>query len=353
MWIDRRQLLVAGIAGVCANSACSQTGGATYRVHRLAGNPIIRPGMDARMGENIQGPSLVRVPDWVTNRLGRYYLYFADHKGDYIRLAFADHIEGPWTIHAPGALQIAQSGFPTVPPRAPANADASRRQLPGFAPAGTIGIPSSLDDATLPHIASPDVHVDHSRKRFVMYFHGLQEFGVQVSRAAISEDGVVWRGLPPILGNPYMRVFEYDGYFYAIAMPGVVSRARDPLGPFETGPTLFEPTQRHTAVLRVGDLLHVFWTRVGDAPEQIYASRIKLTGDWNAWRATESDVVLAPAEVWEGAGLPVAASYRSGIYAAVNQVRDPAIFEEDGHIWLLYAVQGERGLAIAELKVAN
>ncbi|MEZ5903689.1 MAG: hypothetical protein R3C69_00710 [Geminicoccaceae bacterium] len=42
------------------------------RVVRLPGNPIIRPHMDGRMGDNINGPSLIRVPDWV-GALGRYY----------------------------------------------------------------------------------------------------------------------------------------------------------------------------------------------------------------------------------------------------------------------------------------
>ena len=33
----------------------------------------------------------------------------------------------------------------------------------------------------------------------------------------------------------------------------------------------------------------------------------------------------------------------------VNQLRDPAIFEEDGRVYLLYAVAGERGIALAEV----
>ncbi|MBI3972242.1 MAG: hypothetical protein HY332_13225, partial [Chloroflexi bacterium] len=59
-------------------------------VHRFPTNPIIRPHMDGRMGDNINGPSLIRVPDWVDDPLGRYYLYFAHHRGTYIRLAYAD-----------------------------------------------------------------------------------------------------------------------------------------------------------------------------------------------------------------------------------------------------------------------
>jgi len=30
---------------------------------------------------------MIRAPEWIEGRLGDYYLYFADHKGRYIRLA--------------------------------------------------------------------------------------------------------------------------------------------------------------------------------------------------------------------------------------------------------------------------
>ena len=59
-------------------------------VERLCDGPIVSPETHPSIGDNIQGPSLIRVPGWVDNPLGRYYLYFADHKGSYIRLAFAD-----------------------------------------------------------------------------------------------------------------------------------------------------------------------------------------------------------------------------------------------------------------------
>ena len=76
---------------------------------RFPQNPIIRPHMDDRMGENINGPSLIRVPDWIEAPLGNYYLYFAHHQGAYIRLAYADRLEGPWTTYAPGTLQLEQT----------------------------------------------------------------------------------------------------------------------------------------------------------------------------------------------------------------------------------------------------
>src|ERR1700761_2182476 len=76
---------------------------------RLAQNPIVRPGMDAGMGANINGPSLIRVPDWVAAPLGRYYLYFAHHSGQYIRMAYAEELTGPWTVFGEGTLQLSET----------------------------------------------------------------------------------------------------------------------------------------------------------------------------------------------------------------------------------------------------
>ena len=61
---------------------------------RLLNHPIITPKTHPSIGRNIQGPSLIQVPDWVVNPLGSYYLYFADHKGSYIRLAYANELTG-------------------------------------------------------------------------------------------------------------------------------------------------------------------------------------------------------------------------------------------------------------------
>ncbi len=65
------------------------------RATRCTNNPIIHPGLCSSIGTNINGPSLIRVPDWIEQPLGKYYFYFADHQGKFIRLAYADDIEGP------------------------------------------------------------------------------------------------------------------------------------------------------------------------------------------------------------------------------------------------------------------
>jgi hypothetical protein len=324
-----------------------------FSIRRLPDNPIIRPHMSGRIGANIQGPSLIRVPDWVRAPLGRYYLYFADHKGDHIRLAFADALEGPWRIHDPGALRLEQSLFPIVPPARPTSS-APPPSRPGLAPPGTPDIPSQEEDATAPHIASPDVHVDDVNCQIVMYYHGLASYREQRTRVATSPDGLAFTPQAPLLGPSYFRVFAHRGTTYALAMPGVLYRAADGLGGFERGPDLFDdPCQRHTAVLLRGDTLWVFWTRVGDAPESILVSRIQLSGDWRSWHAGEPAVLLRPETEWEGAVLPAEPSWRGAINRPVNQLRDPAVFEENGRCWLLYAVAGESGIALAELAEAG
>lgn len=318
------------------------------QITRLLNRPIIGPDLHTSLGVNIQGPSLIHVPDWVANRLGRYYLYFADHKGSYIRLAYADDITGPWRVHVPGALHLDDSLFPASQLAAsPAQIAAIEKNMRC---AGKVISHDVLTDATAAHIASPDVHVDHAERRIVMFFHGLYDVGEQASRVALSADGIAFTARPELVGRTYMRVFAHRGATYALAMPGVISRSAGGLSDFVEGPVLFNPHMRHAAVLKRGDMLHVFWTQVGDAPESILHSEIDLSGDWLGWREGPSQRVLHPEHAWEGADAPVQASIRSTAYGHVNQLRDPAVFEEDGRVFLLYAVAGESGIALAEIE---
>jgi len=87
---------------------------------------------------------------------------------------------------------------------------------------------------------------------------------------------------------------------------------------------------RHSALLKRGDLLYVFWSRVGDTPAHILLSKVDITGNWSTRSASEPVSVLFPEELWEGADRPSAPSVRDTINVRVNQLRDPAILEEDG-----------------------
>ena len=329
-----------------------QTGNLGVRVNRLLDRPIITPSLHPTIGQNIQGPSLIRVPEWIEDPLGTYYLYFADHKGRYIRLAYADDLLGPWHVHPPGSLQIGKSYFLTTPPEvSPEELEQLRVNRRSRLVGGSSISHDLLTEVTTPHIASPDVRVDHVNQRVVMYFHGLEDVGRQVSRVATSPDGLSFEAQPQVLGRTYMRVFEHDGDTYAMSMPGQFYRSSDPLDDFETGPLLFNRNMRHAGLLKREGTLFVFWTQVGDAPERVYLSRLDLSGDWMSWVETDPIEILRPTHAWEGADAPLEPSVRSTAYGHLNQLRDPAIFEESGRIFLLYAVAGESGIAIAEVHI--
>jgi hypothetical protein len=59
--------------------------------------------------------------------------------------------------------------------------------------------------------------------------------------------------------------------------------------------------------------------------------------------------VLRPEFDWEGADAPMEPSVRSTAYGQVNQLRDPALFVEEGIVYLLYAIAGEAGIGLARV----
>lgn len=289
---------------------------------RLPNNPILypnQPGLEGEVGANINGPSLIRVPDWVENPLSRYYLYFAHHSGQYIRLAYSNNLQGPWTVHDSGTLHIDQ-----------------------------------LDQTICTdHIASPDVHVDRQNGQVMMYFHSLHPILGQVSFLATSRDGLNFTASSKVLGPFYMRVFQYGGCYYAIAknknVGGVILRSKDGVTPFYRG-VHFIPNMRHAAVLLEKDTLIVFYSRIGDAPESILMSYVDLTEDWTSWRASPSSLILEPEQDYEGVDLPIQPLQKGKAQGRLRQLRDPVIYQEDNKSYLLYSISGESGIAIAELK---
>ena len=290
---------------------------------RFNQNPLIYPELHPSIGTNINGPSLIRVPDWLPNPLGRYYLYFGHHKGTFIRLAYADRLEGPWQIYPPGTLRV-------------------------------------NDTRCSGHIASPDVHIDPKAGQLSMYFHGPvpqamenaapnAEAAGQYSFVAHSADGIHFNAQTDILGAPYFRVFQWQEMSYALGMPGIFYRSADGASGFERGPVLFSRSMRHTAVQVKGSILFVYYSSAGDCPERILCSTVDLRPDWRQWQASPPVEVLAPELAYEGADLALAASQRGWAPERVRQLRDPGIYEEDDRTFLLYSIAGEAGIAAAEI----
>jgi len=282
------------------------------KVERFTTNPIIKPNMKGNIESNINGPSLIKAPDWLPHRLGKYYLYFAHHKGNFIRLAYAENLEGSWKIYEPGTLKLE-------------------------------------DSFCQEHIASPDVHVDEGKHEIRMYYHGVMADGRQRTKVAVSQNGVDFTCSEEELGNSYFRVILWEGYYYALGMPGIFYRSRDGLTSFDRGPTLFDKNMRHCALKLCGNTLYVFYSHVGDTPECILLATIELTPDWMNWHESQPMKVLVPEMEYEGVDLPLEPSVRGWAPERVRQLRDPAIYEEGDNTYLLYSVAGEHGLAIAKL----
>ncbi|MEP6563804.1 MAG: sulfotransferase [Mesorhizobium sp.] len=289
--------------------------------------PIITPDMlPGSDGANINGPSLIRIPDWVPDRLAAYYLYFADHRGTYIRLAYSDSLHGPWRVHPGGVLSLDQCPF--------------------------------IEE----HIASPDVHVDDRNRRFVMYFHGPTKTGKgQTTFAATSVDGLHFAPSSEPLGPSYARIFQHDGWWYGLLGTGAITlfRSRDGISDFERGPVVLprpfrgHRAPRHVAVQKSGRWLRVYYTRRGDAPERILHGTIDLARDWQRWKVRGKTELLRPQTDFEGVDRPIRRSRMGPAKGRENALRDPAIFEENGRTWLLYAVAGESGIALAEILSAS
>lgn len=350
-----------------------------YEVFRInKSQPVITQDMFTNAGvpeegENINGPSVIRIPDWISpenraNPNAQYYIYFAHHSGEYIRMAWAEEIEGPWQLfNIRSEVQTGNRGV----------LDLGNDKI--YLDNG-ISIPNN-------HLASPDAHVDHENQRIILYFHSGSstyvngvEVDKQLSYVATSTDGLHFKDNieSVFLGPSYYRVFEYKSNIYALTNDGTPYQALDGASPW-TPPDGFNFTDylwrkhpenpfqlditnegipkdilrvRHTGVWLIGDELLIFYSRRGDSPERIQMSTIDLSvDDWELWDATYPPIELLTAESgWEGGQFIPRPSELGSAPENTNQLRDPYVFEDnDSSLYLFYTGCGEDAIGIAVL----
>ena len=190
----------------------------------------------AEGGNSINGASVIRIPSWIpaserVHRDAKFYMYFSNHAGDDIRLAWAETITGDWSL------------FNGEGGTSPDRAWGSRGNNTGTRTPGNGVFDIDLDDGTarpfddsevgvFNHVASPDVHVDDRNQRIVMYFHGEQrnpvrpfvqnqktfvatsEYGLNFNPESNGgEDGEGMREV--VLGEFYFRTFEVNDQLFA------------------------------------------------------------------------------------------------------------------------------------------
>lgn len=349
-----------------------------YSVERMNHvNPIISQAMFTDCGaevegHNINGPSVIRIPDWITpehraHPEAKYYMYFAHHKGAYIRMAWSRSIEGPWSLYQTGkGASIGDRGV----------LDHGNKYI-------------ELDNGIRiqdNHLASPHVIVDDEHQRIVMYFHTGsstyvkgERFKLQYAYVSTAPYGLeFYEGIEPVvLGRFYFHVFEYDKELYAFSNSGWPFKAPSLDAPWTT-PQDFDYTQflwqahpnspatknyttpdgnakrfslRHSSVRLVGDELHVFYSQKGLKPERVQMSTIDMSvGDWEKWVLSDPQEIMEAQPGWEGGHLPKLPSSGGWAPDEVNQLRDPFVFEDkDGELYLFYTGSGENAIGVARL----
>jgi hypothetical protein len=352
-----RTAAALGLVVLAAGMAAQTTGQerpSAPSARRLATNPLVTVASSPSLGDNVNGPTVIRVPAWIARPLGRYYMYFAHHKGQFIRLAYADAIGGPWTVYEPGVLQVRDTAFSRPQPD-----------------------PADSPEGFYTHVASPEIRIDAAARTLTLWVHGWWTNGEmwptgagaarpwanqrgygQYTQGATSADGLTFQVRPDITRTSYLRVFDADAGVYGMARLGRLFRAPSPATTFDGGPNPFRDGPyadrvRHVSVRRHADTLDVFFTAIGDAPERVMFTTINLSGPWEDWRTAPAIEVLRPETSYECPALPVAPSEAGDIEGPAHQMRDPFLFEDEGRAWLFYTVCGEQGIAAAELLPAN
>lgn len=254
--------------------------------------------------DNTNGPCIIQVPEWIKNPLGKYYLYYAHHQGKYIRMAYSDDPLGPFKPYEGGVLDVDKTPCKN-------------------------------------HIASPEIIVDDKKQEINMIFHGDYQ-GEQPSFIANSIDGVNFdvEYPEPYLNTFYFRYFEINGQGYGISKKGndcgVIWKYDKQ---YEWVPYIhLIENIRHASTYVDGNMLYVFYSKIGDNPEHIRICTIN-TIDWEVLDDVE---FLTPTHIWEGIEKNGKPSKPGAVYGLHKQLRDPYLFKDiRGRLYLYYAAGGE------------
>ena len=277
---------------------------------------------------NICNPCIIKVPEWVKDSLGKYYLYYADHRGKYIKFAFSNFIFNNWRSKLDIIINI-----------------------------------NSFNNA-INHIASPEIYIDDIKKKFYLltHSHSATHKG-QWTYVSESNNGLHFKVVnDKPLAPFYLRVFKYNNFFYGVSKGGNLWKTNELIREFYPCQNLFDPSKsnellhnyegavRHVGLFVENNILYIFYSKIGDKPERIYFSKLNLEKNDKNWKFNSETELLRPTMDFEGANLPLLKSKPGDTPVAENALRDPYLFKINSNYYLAYCVQGEFGIAIAEIK---
>jgi hypothetical protein len=79
-------------------------------------------------------------------------------------------------------------------------------------------------------------------------------------------------------------------------------------------------------------------------------AEVNMEEPWRSWRVGTAVEIMRPQKAYEGANEPITTSKKGAARNPEHALRDPFIYEEPKRTWLVYAIAGESGLALAELQ---
>ncbi|MDA3799740.1 MAG: hypothetical protein PF692_11745 [Kiritimatiellae bacterium] len=305
------------------------------KIKRIIDRPLISNETHPELGGNINGPTVIKVPEWVEQPLGKYYMYFAHHQGKYIRMAYADNALGPYTMFDGEVLSI-------------------------------DGLPYEH------HIASPDIVVDDENKKIIMFYHGCgvtdasQATSGQWTSYSESSDGLSFVSDDIYLCPSYLRVVKVgDRYLGSSGGPkrpvfeftkslrdipeqiGNIEIKSEPFCKFENGEaSMFSYRVRHLCFdLESESKLWIYYSNVKDKPEIIK----RVCVDPKSWSAECFEEVLQSELDYEGVNEPLVESEGGAKHFPVHELRDPYIINDNSKKYMFYTIAGETGIAVVEL----
>lgn len=196
----------------------------------------------ASEGNDTAFPSVIRVPSWIATQdrpdpAANYYMYYGNHSGHYIRMKWAEALDGPWTEYDLGGT------------------------FNGINRRGVFDSEADVTRETFDHMSAPDVHVDDVNQRIVMYYHGQNQpstttsGGTRVPRkhesfvttsgtglnfndplhaGGESEHGPVTVTVDDItrdiwIGEDYQRAFQKGEDWYSVGKRAIINASPDPV----------------------------------------------------------------------------------------------------------------------------
>ena len=278
--------------------------------------------------DNINGPSLIKVPKFIKKPLGQYYLYFGHHKGKYIRMAYSNNITGPYTLYENGVLHL--------------------DNIPGYN-----------------HLASPDVHIEN--EKICMFYHCPYKNGKtpQSTFYAYSNDGLNFISETENIIHPYFRKFSFKNDIYGLAMKTINCNTITPELERENCKSVtvvfkktnniwneiaeILPFSRHSCIFIINSTIYVFFSNIGDNPEHIKVGELIINQKNNICNIINIKSIIKPELYYEHHNTPLIKSEIGRAKDYVRQLRDPYVFKDENDIYILYSVCGEKGIAIAKI----